>query len=594
MNRTLQRRSSYRNCLLRVFFRIQILFSVTILTSAECGFYLAQSTIPGGGLGTFAGQRYRTGDIIGQPGIVIPVIDYRAHHPELEQYETFFESYCWGLQIFPHLNVEAVEESVAFVPGVGAALNYMIPLVNVDGPGNRIEMSNEQLHRSKDPGVGAFTPFFNRVMIAQKEIEPGFELFDSYGEDYFTQREYLYGQIPLSEDYSKADEFIVSLTSLQNNLCANSGLCSNAIEHYNFYHEAFELMTGKLSVIWPSRVLNALPKDHKLSYTMAQGGVGMMQYNSSSRKLDWLEKNGVCADNLLVRKSELDEQAGRGAFAKRFLPKGSIVAPAPLLHMRKSLLTMHPVYADEYGEFHINLTAQANRYQLILNYCFGHPQSSVSLCSYGFDTNLINHSKEKSNVKVTWNYNLSLHPEWLQQAPEKWIDTVHTGLVMDYIAKRDIQPGEEILLDYGDEWEAAWKQHLSTWKPPLDAKTYIPAVELNDRVADVISMTHETPRHNEDYVSLYCRPVYRKWYGALTAEEERELLTEFNETDLYPIKNYCRAIDRFEVNGEVMYTVEFFTIDRANNITAIGPAYDVLLVVPRDVFFYEDKEYSRE
>ena len=132
------------------------------------------------------------------------------------------------MQVFPHLNVEAVEESVAFVPGVGAALNYMIPFVNVDGPAIRIEMSNENLHRSKDPCVGSFTPFFNRLMIALKDIEPGFELFDSYGEDYFTQREYLYGQIPLSEDYSKADELIVGLNALQNFLCANSGLCSNA------------------------------------------------------------------------------------------------------------------------------------------------------------------------------------------------------------------------------------------------------------------------------------------------------------------------------------------------------------------------------
>jgi len=66
-------------------------------------------------------------------------------------------------------------------------------------------------------------------------------------------------------------------------------------------------------------------------------------------------------------------------------------------------------------------------------------------------------------------------------------------------------------------------------------------------------------------------------------------LGEFNETDLYSIKNFCRAMDRFEVNGEVMYTVEFFTIDRANNSTAIGPAYDVLLAVPRDVFFTKIK-----
>ena len=36
---------------------------------------------------------------------------------------------------------------------------------------------------------------------------------------------------------------------------------------------------------------------------------------------------------------------------------------------------------------------------------------------------------------------------------------------MDLVATRDIQPGEELFLDYGNEWEEAWNRHLQTWKP---------------------------------------------------------------------------------------------------------------------------------
>ena len=59
---------------------------------------------------------------------------------------------------------------------------------------------------------------------------------------------------------------------------------------------------------------------------------------------------------------------------------------------------------------------------------------------------------------------------------------------MELIALRDIQPDEERFLDCGDEWEAAWQDHLSNWKPEPDADQYISADEtlvLNEYVARV-------------------------------------------------------------------------------------------------------------
>jgi hypothetical protein len=34
------------------------------------------------------------------------------------------------------------------------------------------------------------------------------------------------------------------------------------------------------------------------------------------------------------------------------------------------------------------------------------------------------------------------------------------GLAFDVVALRDIQPGEEAFIDYGSEWEEAWKTHV--------------------------------------------------------------------------------------------------------------------------------------
>jgi hypothetical protein len=36
---------------------------------------------------------------------------------------------------------------------------------------------------------------------------------------------------------------------------------------------------------------------------------------------------------------------------------------------------------------------------------------------------------------------------------------------IEYVALHDILPGEEIFIDYGEEWAQAWKKHVSGWKP---------------------------------------------------------------------------------------------------------------------------------
>jgi hypothetical protein len=39
-------------------------------------------------------------------------------------------------------------------------------------------------------------------------------------------------------------------------------------------------------------------------------------------------------------------------------------------------------------------------------------------------------------------------------------------MVMDVVAIRDIEPDQEVFIDYGLEWETAWKEHVSNWRSP--------------------------------------------------------------------------------------------------------------------------------
>ena len=50
------------------------------------------------------------------------------------------------------------------------------------------------------------------------------------------------------------------------------------------------------------------------------------------RSLDWIKSKGSCLDNLVSQVSTLPD-AGRGAFAQRFIPKGTTIVPAPLLQV---------------------------------------------------------------------------------------------------------------------------------------------------------------------------------------------------------------------------------------------------------------------
>jgi hypothetical protein len=64
----------------------------------------------------------------------------------------------------------------------------------------------------------------------------------------------------------------------------------------------------------------------------ANGGSGMQHKERSIRDIDWLEEHGQCMDNIKVGQS-LNPDAGRGAFANRFIPEGGLVAPTPLIHV---------------------------------------------------------------------------------------------------------------------------------------------------------------------------------------------------------------------------------------------------------------------
>jgi hypothetical protein len=92
-----------------------------------------------------------------------------------------------------------------------------------------------------------------------------------------------------------------------------------------------------------------------------------------------LNENGYCQDHITPGHSKIS-QAGYGAFATRDLPKGTIVGYAPLIHIGEQGREIWDIVYEE-GAGGINETRHL--YDLVINYSFGHANSSVLLTPYG-------------------------------------------------------------------------------------------------------------------------------------------------------------------------------------------------------------------
>ena len=142
----------------------------------KCGIWFAKSTIPGTGLGMFAGKDFQKQECLLSIGdVVLPLVDMELHQGN--GYNFLWDEYAWDGNGM-YMGFEGLSDEVdAASPGFGAAINCFMDLVNVEvkNPVN----TNEGLHRSKDPGVGGFSTYWNRNAAATKPIKAGNELFAS-------------------------------------------------------------------------------------------------------------------------------------------------------------------------------------------------------------------------------------------------------------------------------------------------------------------------------------------------------------------------------------------------------------------------------
>ena len=339
-------------------------------------------------------------------------------------------------------------------------------------------------------------------MIATRYVPAGGEIFVSYGEDWFLNRPEQFGNVPLAGNYHEVDVFLAKLRylALKHGWSTSSSSTKKMGEKHdeNKYDDDDGFSRDLWDVVeafgyFGTRNAAALPVSFEDMLVAQRDGSAESRLPYSVRTPGWLAANGRCMDNIRPGNSTI-RQAGRGAFASRFIPGGGLVAPGPLLHVPNRTALSDAGWGGE---------------RLILNYCFGHGMSTVVLCPYTSPSAYINHGRGPvANVMVRWSDASSTpnhNARWLEEDVDFLKGTVGVGLSIDFVATRDIHPGEEVFLDYGPEWEAAWEEHAGGWSPPPGSEGYVPASSLGEPLR---TLDEQSSEPYPDNVVFYCHYGY--------------------------------------------------------------------------------------
>ena len=323
------------------------------------------------------------------------------------------------------------------------------------------------------PNRGAVTPFHNVMLKSTKMILAGDEIVIRYVDpndpDAANQQGWMSSSVDVhglsAQEYAKIDETIDQMLDFFGNHDQDLDPAAKQ-QIYNFLtHDFMDAAVGESKA---QRVVSLFPASPEELASVKQAG-GIRMYNAgngnmNSAKIKWLQEEGYCADNLRSGKSTIPN-AGHGAFAVRSIGKDQVVTPVPLIHIPdKVALDMYPLEMNDEEELARNEESLMLGQQLLTNYVFGHPESTMVFFPTGPHATLINHADDPSqvNAKLQW-ADTETNEAWMKIPPYEFIkndDFYKIGLLMEIVATRDIAEGEEIFIDYGKEWKEAWDKHV--------------------------------------------------------------------------------------------------------------------------------------
>lgn len=281
------------------------------------------------------------------------------------------------------------------------------------------------------------------------------------------------------------------------------------------------------------------------------------------------------------------------------------MAPAPVVQiMHRKSLEMIRIKQDPRTGMEVSETLQS----ILLNYCFGHKNSSLLLFPYAPIVNYINHSKKQPNVKLRWSQ--SPHHDAIDVNALKLSDLKfmkHAGLMLEFVATRDIQPREEILLDYGQAWQDAWNSHVERWRLSSSHDHHPENVAyIQDLDNDIVIRTKEEQQRSPYPDDIFTSCYYSYADGMRRGRKRSDgIFVWAHSHSIFYDKNLrpCIVLDRYHsdvgyqslVEKVYLYTVVILNRFglRTDERIPRGQAH-IVTSVPRNAIRFSNKIYTSD
>ena len=303
------------------------------------------------------------------------------------------------------------------------------------------------------------------------------------------------------------------------------------------------------------------------------------------RHLAWLKENGICIDKIFVKKSSLPN-VGKGAFSKRKVKKGEIITSSPVIQLDRSQMEIVEQELDPSFNAGIKYTEHVTQKQLLLNYCYGHENSTVLLLPYGAGVNFINHHAEP-NAIIRWSSSRYNNLTGLDLSAYDFLQRFQERMILDYIATRDIEAGEEIFIYYGDSWKTAWDKYLDGWEPPIGSERYVSAADYKARHPEEPIRTIEEQETNPYPENIVTSCLYFD-----NRDTNEVVWSSDNESCQRP----CRILSRTKVGKTYFYTAEVSVIDNVKTPDAclMSNINKTVFEIPSRAINLVDRQYSSD
>ncbi len=326
------------------------------LRQAKCGLYLARSNIPNAGFGLYTAVDIPgAGILVSTFASAIPAFAPQQGHHQGQHWPG--KDYTWSSIGFDAASHEAWPKFVVsmLVGLVGALVNGHAGIINLE---HDIGDWEPAIDGTKHHGAGGFSDYINSGFRSRYAIAAGEELFASYGEHWFHGRSQ-FAKMPLFHNYRDANRILASVWAFLST--------ESIIDSDDFVSKLLTLIPQyfvQKDNIRTKSALNIIQTMDALRRVVARNGTA--EVTISPRSKEWLDATGYCQDHIYVKTSTIPD-AGKGAFTRRFIPKGSLLLASPTIATRRELL-----HFDSSG-----FGRSTNEFQLMTNYHFGHTSSSA-------------------------------------------------------------------------------------------------------------------------------------------------------------------------------------------------------------------------